>query len=76
LLVHLRRTVVLLAILCPIGGWLPAPWPLVMMAVVCVGLVLVENLILSSSRRVLREATLEEDVVQENRKAAWHRRHR
>jgi low temperature requirement protein LtrA len=69
-------TVVLLAILCPIGGWVPAPWPLVMMAVVCVGLVLVENLILSSSRRVLREANLEEAVVQENREAAWHRRHR
>lgn len=69
-------TVVLLAALVPLGRLLPALGSLVLLAVICVGLVLLENRVLAVSRRAVREAALHEQRAHEQRETAWRRRHR
>jgi low temperature requirement protein LtrA len=68
--------IVLLGLLIPTTGAVPALGLLFLLAGVCLGLVLVERWVLAGSRRAVRGAVLQEQVAHEARETAWRRRHR
>ncbi|WP_255545681.1 low temperature requirement protein A [Micromonospora tarensis] len=66
--------IVALTVALPIGKHLPALGVLTLAAVICVGLVAVEVLVMSGSRHALRAAVFHERATHEAHEAAWRAR--
>ncbi|GAA3777495.1 low temperature requirement protein A [Plantactinospora mayteni] len=69
-------TIVALAALTPVAAAVPTLAALAILTAVCVTLVCAELVILATSRRVVREAVLEEHLAHETRETQWRKRHR
>ncbi|MFG1871047.1 low temperature requirement protein A [Micromonospora arborensis] len=66
--------ILVLTVALPIAQHLPALGALTLAAVICVGLVAVEVLVMSSSRHALRAAVFQERTSHEAHEAAWRAR--